>query len=55
MKFIIAQILGILGLITNVISMQLEKKNQILFCFILAGIFFSGNYIFGMIFVLIVS
>lgn len=45
MNFILAQILGILGTVGNVVSMQLKRKNQILLCFILAGIFFSGNYL----------
>lgn len=42
--FIIAQVLGVLGTISNVISMQLKKKQQILMCFVLAGIFFTSNY-----------
>lgn len=45
MEFIIAQILGVLGTACNVISMQLKKKEQILRCFILAGIFFTFNYL----------
>lgn len=45
MGFIVAQILGILGTACNVISMQLKKKEQILLCFVFAGIFFSANYL----------
>lgn len=45
MEFIVAQILGVLGTACNVISMQLKKKEQILRCFILAGIFFTFNYL----------
>lgn len=43
--FIVAQILGILGTISNIVSMQLKKKQQILTVFILAGIFFSSSYL----------
>lgn len=43
--FIIAQILGILGSASNIISMQLKKKQHILICFILAGVLFTGSYL----------
>lgn len=43
--FIVAQVMGFLGIITNIVSMQLEKKKQILYCFILANAFFSISYI----------
>ena len=45
MEFIIAQILGVLGTLANIISMQLKKKRQILICFIFAGVLFSANYL----------
>ena len=45
MGFIVAQILGVLATVANVASMQLEKRSQILISFILAGIFFCGNYL----------
>ena len=45
MGFVVAQILGVLGTACNVISMQLKKKEQILLCFVFAGIFFSANYL----------
>lgn len=43
--FIVAQIFGILVIIANVLSMQMKKKKQIIFMFILANIFSAINFI----------
>lgn len=43
--FIAAQFFGILVIIANVISMQMKKKKQIIFMFILANSFSSINFI----------
>lgn len=43
--FIVAQVMGVLGAITNIVSMQFKKTKQILCCFILANVFFSISYL----------
>jgi hypothetical protein len=43
--FIIAQFFGILVLVTNVLSMQMKNKKQIIFMFILANLFASINFL----------
>ena len=43
--FIAAQIFGILVIISNVLSMQMKRKKQIIFMFILANLFSSINFI----------
>ena len=43
--FIVAQFFGILVIIANVVSMQMKKKNQIIFMFILANLFSAINFI----------
>ena len=43
--FIVAQIFGILIIITNVLSMQMKKKKQIILMFILANLFSAINFI----------
>ncbi len=42
--FIVAQFLGILVIILNVISMQMKEKKNILLCFLFINIFSSINY-----------
>lgn len=43
--FITAQIFGILVIIANVLSMQMKKKKQIIFMFILANLFSAINFV----------
>lgn len=43
--FIAAQFFGILVIISNILAMQMKKKKQILFLFILANLFSSINFI----------
>ena len=43
--FIIAQLFGILVILTNILAMQQKNKNQIIFLFILANLFSSINFI----------
>ena len=43
--FIVAQFFGILVIIANILAMQMRKKKQILFLFILANLFSSINFI----------
>ena len=43
--FIIAQFFGVLVIIANVVSMQMKKKKQIIFMFILANLFSAINFI----------
>jgi hypothetical protein len=45
MMFILAQFLGILVIIANVLSMQMKNKKQIIFMFILANLFSAINFI----------
>jgi hypothetical protein len=45
MSFYIAQFFGILVIISNVLAMQMKKKNQILLLFILANLFSSINFL----------
>ncbi len=42
--FIVAQLFGILTIISNVIAMQMKNKKQIIFCYILANFFSSINF-----------
>lgn len=44
LSFWIAQILGIIGIIINVISMQLNDKKKILICYIAANWIFAINF-----------
>ncbi len=43
--FIAAQIFGILVIITNVLSMQMNNKKQIIFMFVLANLFSAINFV----------
>ncbi len=43
--FITAQFFGILVIIANVLSMQMKKKKQIIFMFILANLFSAINFV----------
>lgn len=43
--FIVAQIFGILVIISNVLAMQMKKKRQIIFMFILANLFSTINFL----------
>ncbi len=43
--FIVAQIFGVLIIISNVIAMQMKNKKQILFWYILANMFSVINYV----------
>lgn len=43
--FIAAQIFGILVIIANVLSMQMKKKKQIIFMFVLANLFSAINFV----------
>ncbi len=43
--YIISQILGAIGAISNIVSMQIKDKKHILFVFIIAGLAFSASYV----------
>lgn len=45
MSFVIAQVLGIIGTIVNIFSIQLKNKKDILFCFIVINFIFVLNLI----------
>ena len=45
MNNIIAQMMGVLGTISNIIGIQLKKKSQIMISIILANFFFSLNFL----------
>lgn len=42
--FIVAQVFGMIGTIGNIVSMQMNKKKNILIAFIIAGISFTINF-----------
>ena len=44
--FIISQIFALLGMICNIIAMQINNKKKILVCYTSAGIFYGIQYIF---------
>lgn len=44
--FIIAQIFGVLGIVTNVSSMQFKKRSQILIALLSLNLFSALNFIF---------
>lgn len=43
--FIVAQIFGLLVIISNVLSMQMKNKSKIIFMFILANLFSAINFV----------
>lgn len=43
--FIVAQLFGVLTIISNVIAMQMKNKKQIIFCYILANLFSAINFV----------
>lgn len=45
LSFIIAQVLALVGAISNMIAMQINKKKSILFCYIIANFAYGTNYL----------
>ena len=43
--FIVAQLFGVLTIISNVIAMQMKNKKQIIFCYFLANLFSAINFV----------
>ena len=44
-SFIIAQILALIGAISNMAAMQINKKKTILFCYVIANFAYGTNYL----------